>query len=126
MLMVSKRNVMWLLVIWFAVLQTVSPFIHGHLGGDSPAQGHGLHIHAYEELSDTQHNLKSGGLVHTIGVDEALVEDINLLPPPLFTLLFALILSALTAIFFHCAFALHFRLPLFLRTLSRPRAPPFL
>lgn len=121
-----NRKFMWLLVIWFALLQAVSPFIHAHLGGDSSAQGHGLHIHAYEQLSDTQHSLKSGDLVHTVGVDEALVKDIDLLPSPFFTLLFALILFTLTASFPHAAFTLHFRLPLFLRTLSRPRAPPSL
>ncbi len=128
MFLALNKKIMWLLVIWFAVLQAISPFIHGHLGGDSPAQGHGLHIHmqAFVQQGDAQHALHSSDLVHTIGVDEALNKHIDLLPSPLFTVLFALFLFAATTGLFSSVFSLHFRCPQYLRMQSRPRAPPFL
>lgn len=126
MFLALNKKIMWMVVIWFAILQTVSPFIHGHLSGDSPAQGHGLHIHTYAQVDGMQHTLHSDNFVHTIGVDEALLKNIDLLPSPLFAVLFALFLFAATTQFFNSGFIRHFKFPQFLRTQSRPRAPPSL
>ena len=115
-------------MIWFAALQAVSPFIHGHLGADSSAQGHGLHMHLQESapVYDAVHTLKSADApVHIIGVDKALVKVSDLLPAPLFAVLFVLFLAAALSKFQLPSFSPVLRRPLYLRTQSRPRAPPF-
>lgn len=128
MFLAFNKKLMWLLVIWFAVLQTVSPFIHGHMGGDTPDQGHGLHIHvqASAPVTDVVHTLKTGELVHIIGVDDALVKSIDVLTLPLFAVLFVLFLFAAANSFPVSRFTPSFRLPLYLRPQSSPRAPPLL
>lgn len=122
-----RKSVPWMIVLWFAVLQTMSPFIHAHLGPESPAQGHGLHMHelGLMQLPDTEHTLKNiAEPMHTIGVNKALVKNVDALPLPLFAVLFIISLSVITVRPFHVNLITHSRLPLYLRPLSRPRAPP--
>jgi hypothetical protein len=128
MLIALRKKLLWTMVIWFAILQTVLPFIHAHLEADSPAQGQGLHVHAQgmPQVSGAEHalNIISAPPVHTIGVNEAVVENIDLLPLPLFTLLFVISLAVITI---RLAGINLTRQPfplLYLRSLSRPRAPP--
>lgn len=129
MFLALNKKIMWLVVIWFAVLQAVSPFIHGHMGVDTPAQGHGLHIHVQEFAQNNlnMHTIASAANVHTVGVDEALVKSVDVLQSPLFiTVLFVLLLLSLQAKFFTPSSTSLRNLPLYLRPQSRPRAPPTL
>lgn len=116
-----------MIVVWFAVLQTVSPFIHAHLEPDSPSQGHGLHMHELNsiQLPDTEHTLKNiAAPVHTIGVNNVLVKSVDSLPLPFFAVLFIISLSVVTIRLINTNLIKHPQLPLYLRSLSRPRAPP--
>lgn len=126
MFIALNKKIMWLVVIWFAVLQAVSPFIHGHLGVDTPAQGHGLHIHVQEfaQVNNNVHVIKSAANVHTVGIDDALVKSVDVLPSPLFTLLFVLFLLQLLTKFSTSSSTSLSALPLYLRPQSGPRAPP--
>jgi len=123
-----RKKLLWTLVIWFAILQTVLPFIHAHLEADSPAQGQGLHVHAQglPQVSGAEHalNIISTLPVHTIGVNEAVVENIDPLPLPLFTLLFVISLAVVTISQAGINLTRHPLPLLYLRSLSRPRAPP--
>ncbi len=126
--MTLNKRLMWIIVLWFAVLQTVAPFIHAHLESDTPGQQYGLHVHDQDVLvqSSALHSLDSVSAppVHTIGVNEAVVEHLDLLPLPLFALLFVISLSLIISRL-PCFTSIRRPLqPLHLRSLSRPRAPP--
>jgi len=59
--MVMKHKVvLWIVIAWFAVLQTITPFIHAHLEADESKQSYGLHIHepGLLDLPDMEHTLK--------------------------------------------------------------------
>lgn len=127
MLNMLRKSMLWMIVVWFAVLQTVLPFIHAHLEPDSPAQGYGLHVHELNvmQLPDTEHTLKNiAAPLHTIGVNNALVKSVDALPLPLFAVLFIISLSVVIIRLTNVNLITHPRLPLYLRSLSRPRAPP--
>lgn len=127
MLNMFRKNLPWLIVVWFALLQAITPFIHAHLESDSPAQGYGLHMHELNlaDLPDTEHTLKNvAAPVHTIGVNNALVKSIDPLPLPLFAVLFIISLSVVVIRLVSAHFITHPQLPIYLRSLSRPRAPP--
>ena len=128
MFLALNKKIMWLVVVWFAVLQAVSPFIHGHMGGDTPAQGHGLHIHVQEfaQVNNNVHVIQSAANLHTVGIDDALVKSVDILPSPLFTLLFVLFLLQLLTKFSISSSSSFSALPLSLRPQSGPRAPPSL
>lgn len=132
MFLALNKKSLWIIVIWFAILQAFSPFIHGHFEADTPAQGVGLHIHmqAFEQAnplaSDKVHVLQNvGDAIHTIGVDKARIISVDLLPPPLFTVLLVLFLFVLATKFARLSVARPPYLPLYLRPQSKPRAPPF-
>jgi hypothetical protein len=119
------KKLLWMVVIWFAILQTVSPFIHAHLEADSPAQGYGLHLHdeGLFQMSGNEHVL-SAHPAHAVGVHAAVVEDVDPLPSPLFSLLFVISLFVFTISLAGINLIKHpFPQP-YLRFLSRPRAPP--
>lgn len=134
--MALNKKLMWMIVLWFAVLQTVTPFIHAHLESDVPdqqygqqyAQQYGLHVHDQAMLvqpaTEQAFDSVSAPPVHTIGVNEAVVEQLDLLPLPLFALLFVI---SLLQIALRIPRYSSIRQPLqslHLRSLSRPRAPP--
>lgn len=111
--------------MWFAILQTVSPFIHAHLEADSPSQGFGLHLHdqGLSQISANEH-LLSAHPAHTVDVNVAVVEDVDPLPLPLFTLLFVISLSVITVSLTSFKIIKNPLSQLYLRSLSEPRAPP--
>lgn len=135
MFLALNKKLLWAIVVWFAILQMLSPLIHAHMEVDAPAQGHGLHMHLDEELSPLgQHGLAKvpafkdfSATVHTIGVDKALVKKAELLQAPLFNVLFAIF--ALKIIAQQVKVKPKFRNLLsptvFLKSQSRPRAPPY-
>ena len=127
MSLLLRKKLLWLIVIWFALLQTVAPFIHAHFEGDATAQGQGLHMHelSLTQLPDDEHTLKNVAMpVHTIGVDQALVKSLDLLPAPILIVLFAICFALLVARYIRFNFTPQFQHSLYLRSLSRPRAPP--
>jgi hypothetical protein len=125
MFIALHKKLLWIIVIWFAILQTVSPFIHAHLEADSPAQGYGLHFHdeGLLQMSGDEHVI-SAHPAHAVGVNAAVVEDVDPLPLPLFTLLFFISLAVITVSQASINLIKHpFPQP-YLRSISRPRAPP--
>jgi len=128
MFIAMRKRLLWMVVIWFAMLQTVLPFIHAHLEADPSSQGQGLHVHAQgmSQVSGAEHALKtiSAPPVHTIGVNEAVVKSVDPLPLPLFTLLFVISLAVITLSLASINLTRHPFPLLYLRSLSRPRAPP--
>lgn len=129
MLKAMHKKLLWMIVVWFAMLQTVAPFIHAHMEADSPAQGHGLHVHApafIEDFSEQHQHVMTELPAQTVGVNAAVVEDADPLPSPLFILLFILSLP-LIAIRQATICCIQFSFSqLLLRSISRPRAPPLL
>ncbi len=122
------KKFLWVIVFWFALLQTVAPFIHAHIETDSPAQRHGLHVHDQDllQVSDAQHAFKSISAppVHTIGLHEAVVKNLDVLPLPIFALLFFISFLVLITRLASLNLVKHPLPQLYLRSLSRPRAPP--
>lgn len=125
--MVFNKKLLWTIVIWFAMLQAISPFIHAHVEADSFVQGHGLHMHIQNlmQIQDDEHILKSvSAPVHTIGINNALVKSAESLSFPLFVVLFTISLLAVTIRLVRTNLIARPFLSLHLRSLSRPRAPP--
>jgi hypothetical protein len=125
MFIALHKKLLWIIVIWFAILQTVSPFIHAHLEADSPSQGYGLHLHdeGLLQMSGNEHVL-SAHPAHAVGINAAVVEDVDPLPSPLFSLLFVISLIVFTISLAGINLIKHpFPQP-YLRSISRPRAPP--
>lgn len=132
MFLAPNKKSLWFIVIWFAVLQTFSPFIHGHFEADTPAQGVGLHIHMQAfaqtntQANDNVHALQNvSDAIHTVGIDKARTKSVDLLPPPLFAVLLVLFLFVLATKFISISVARLPYLSLYLRPQSKPRAPPF-
>ncbi len=135
MFVVLNKKLLWIIVIWFAILQMLSPLIHAHMEVDAPSQGHGLHVHLDEDASllDASSGLNKtpafkefSTSMHTIGVDKALVKKLELLQTPLFAVLFAIFSMLLIAQLVKVKPKFRFLLPhlFFLKFQSRPRAPP--
>ncbi len=127
MALVFNKKLLWLLVIWFALMQSISPFVHGHFELDTPAQGHGLHMHIEGLMQplDSVHTLKNvSGLTHTVSLDKALIKKVDLIPLPLFAVLFVLCLLLLTYRFTFSSYVFNPRLISSLRSICQPRAPP--
>lgn len=125
-----NQKLLWVVVVWFAILQAFTPFIHAHVQADAPVYGHGLHMHEvglFQSLDlDTVHTLKNVNDVQVIGVDKALAKTKSLeaLPVPLFLVLFIIPLLAISVRRYQYAHDAHVvELP-FLLSLSGPRAPP--
>ncbi|MDP3743019.1 MAG: hypothetical protein Q8Q76_01585 [Methylotenera sp.] len=132
MFLAPNKKSLWFIVIWFAVLQTFSPFIHGHFEADTPAQGVGLHIHMQAfaqtntQANDNVHALQNvSDTIHTVGVDKARIKSVDLLPPPVFAVLLVLFLFVLATKIISISVARLPYLSLYLRPQSKPRAPPF-
>jgi hypothetical protein len=125
MFIAMHKKLLWIVVIWFAVLQTISPFIHAHLEADSPSQVYGLHLHdeGLLQMSGNEHVLTAHP-AHAVGVNVAVIEEADPLPSPLFTLLFVICLFVFIVSLAGINLIKHpFPQP-YLRFLSRPRAPP--
>lgn len=124
MFSILHKKIVWAIVVWFAVMQTLSPLIHAHVETDTPEQGYGIHMHIQQIVQNvpTFENLTKS--LHTIGVNQALIEQIKLLPLPLFSVLFVLFLLIASKQFFKVSLNFLRPLPLYVRPQSRPRAPP--
>lgn len=115
-------------MILFAVLQTISPFIHAHFGVDSSAQGQGLHMHGeyLNQAPDAVHTLKAPSTpTVTIGVDEAVVRNLGLALPVFFAALMMLLLFLAQLQFQTHVYRLFSKPPAVVRPQIQSRAPPF-
>lgn len=127
--LVLNKRFLWVIVIWFAVLQAISPFIHAHIEADSPTQSHGLHLHVQNlmQVQDNEHahTFKNANhSIHTIGVNKVFVRNLEFLPSPLFAVLFIIGLFVITIRIVKTNLIIRPLSPLHLRSLSGPRAPP--
>lgn len=132
MFLLRNKKLLWIILIWFALLQMLSPLIHAHVEVDAPNQGHGLHVHMDEFTSILDANSapafkEFSASLHIIGVDKALVKKAELLQSPLFTVLFAIFSLMLIArlIKIKSKFRFLLLLSFYLKSQSRPRAPPY-
>lgn len=122
-----NKRLLWMIVIWFAVLQTISPFIHAHIEADSSTQSHGLHLHVPNlmQVQDAEHTLKNASTaIHTIGINKAFVRNVELLPLPLFAVLFVIGLFVITIRMIKVNLITRPLYSLHLCSQSRARAPP--
>ena len=119
------KKLVWAIVIWFAAMQMISPLMHAHVEKDSPAQGVGMHMHTFETAVEKVATFKNTQInFHIIGVDQALVKDIQLIMPPVLAILFFLLVLSVSRTYLKpttCSFT---KRPFYLRPDSRPRAPP--
>lgn len=114
-------------MIWFAILQMLSPLIHAHVEADQPEQGHGVHVHVqdfFQTQNEIPHLYSIANNIHTIGVDKALVKILDLLPLPLFVILFTIAMLSVFLQASRCQSSSFPHLPLYLRPQLSPRAPP--
>lgn len=118
------KKLVWAVVLWFAVMQTLSPLIHAHIEIDTPDQGHGIHMHMQEIVQKVPTFENVTKSLHTIGVNQALIKEIKLLSLPLFSVLFVLFLLITSKQHFNVNLNILRPLLFYLRPQSRPRAPP--
>ncbi|MDX1915247.1 MAG: hypothetical protein SFU55_06655 [Methylophilus sp.] len=76
MQLLNKKLWVVCLVVWFSMLQAMSPFVHAHLGGDNSDQMNGLHIHEFNLLqkSDLNHHVSTNDFAldaHIVVIDIA-------------------------------------------------------
>ncbi len=121
-----NKKLLWVIVVWFAILQIFAPFIHAHVQADTPAYGHGLHMHdgGSFQTKDTTPTLRNVDDVQVVSLDKALVKNIKALPVPLFLMLFILPLLVISVQRYRYARNVHLGTPFYFISLTRPRAPP--
>lgn len=122
-----NKKILWMIVIWFAVLQAISPFIHVHVGVDSSTQSDGFHMHiaSVNQANDVAHTLKNlPSPTITIGLDNGVARILSQLLPVFFVALVTLLLFLAQLRFSHRDFSTFSKQPAVVRPQSRPRAPP--
>jgi hypothetical protein len=131
MLFFNKKLSICLLIIWFVILQAISPFVHAHIGKDNPAsQGSGLHIHEINVFAfeKSQHHLNNNDYAfdtHIVVIDKGVVQKLQLL-----SFLFASIVIFNFALGQRTTQKLNPQQqiqpkPIVQRTKLNPRAPPY-
>ncbi|HWU82729.1 MAG TPA: hypothetical protein VN063_04490 [Methylophilaceae bacterium] len=129
-----KRHLGWLwaLTLWFALLQAMAPFIHGHLDIDHAGQMHGIHFsedeHDHDFSSHAGHYLNdSSHLTHTVVVATGIKKDQDAaLLVPAAMLLLLLVLAPQVVPVLPLPRLQRVPRPLLQRRPSAPRAPPAL
>lgn len=61
------KKLSWMIVLWFALLQVIAPFIHTHLGAGHLTETASLHMHAdeHEHFADHDGNHYAADVSHT-------------------------------------------------------------
>ena len=121
------KKLCWLIVVWFALMQIIAPLMHAHIEKDSPARGVGMHMHLqhFDQAVEKVATFKNAhDDSHVIGVEQAVVKDIQLTLLPVLAVLFFLLLLPVIRIHLKPATPCSTQLPFYLRPDSRPRAPP--
>lgn len=123
------KKLSWMIVFWFALLQTIAPFIHTHIGADHLPDHASLHVHADEHEHATDHDdnhyvTDLSHTMHMVTVANGLINDLDnslTLYATIFVICFLLfrtnlILTFPASNFLHDYF--------FKRRRPAPRAPP--
>lgn len=121
------KKLVWVIVIWFAVMQMISPLMHAHVEKDSPTQGVGMHVHMqqFEQAGEKIATFENANdAIHIIGINQGYVKDIKLLIPAVLAILFFLLVLPVLKTHFKPSTRGFTSLPFYLRPDSRPRAPP--
>lgn len=121
------KKLVWVIVIWFAAMQLISPLMHAHVEADSPAQGVGMHVHMqqFEQASEKVATFKNANdAIHIIGINQGYVKDSQLLIPAALAILFFLLVFSISRFYQKPSTPSFTLLPFYLRPDSRPRAPP--
>ncbi len=76
------KKLSWIIVLWFALLQVIAPFIHTHLGAGHLTETASLHVHADEHEHSADHDDKHyvADLSHTmqtVTVANGLINDLD-------------------------------------------------
>ena len=130
--MFSRRHksLFWIMVVWFALLQAISPFIHAHVSTSGMCGNNGMHIH--EEGFGQLDNLNAGVSLNDMDLNlQVIVVDKGVTSNQEFKLLTCLIFLALIFPYF-AKQSQYFRatqlfnlLPIHRRSRLNPRAPPY-
>jgi len=80
----SNKNLsIWFLVIWFAILQTLSPFVHAHMDNNGhPDLDNGLHVHSIP-LSITKQDISKASIndyaldTHIVVIDKGVIQRLQ-------------------------------------------------
>lgn len=126
----SLKKLSWIVVLWFALLQAIAPFIHTHLGAGHLSEHASLHVHADEhehsaDHDDNQYVVDLSHTMHTVTVTNGLVNDLVyslILYAAIFVICFLLVRTNLIIRFHPDSNFLHGYS--FNRRLPAPRAPP--
>lgn len=126
MLLGQHKRLLKILVLWFVLLQAISPFVHAHVGGSSAHGSQAMHIHdpglGHPDIFPTFQDAAFHGYVVDLG--QAVTQDSG------FKLLIALMLLVLWMPLIvkqrhPLPYSRLFKLPpRFERTRLSPRAPP--
>lgn len=129
----------WSVIVCFALLQAISPFIHGHIATASSLQGSGLHMHAedVEFLLKDHHKVGDGHSafehfsisnqampLYVVGVDKALVKDLDVFVLPVLAFILFVLLPLRTTQAKTQFVDFHPPQGRLLRERPSPRAPP--
>ena len=125
------KSLFWVIVVWFALLQSILPFIHAHVSTGAVCGTSGIHIHdegfgkLENKLADATGVKAMAADLQVVGVDKGITnnQELQLLP--------CLILLALIFPYF-AKQSQYFRptqlfnlSPIRRRTRLNPRAPPY-
>lgn len=127
MFLLLNKKILQFIVIWFAIMQIISPLMHAHIGKDSPIQGSGMHMHIVEiqQVNDKVPTIKNSvGSLHSVGVDKALIKKLDLILPSVLAVLVFILFLTLVRQYFKPYTNSLILIPSSLRPDSRPRAPP--
>ena len=79
----NKNLSIWFLVIWFAILQTISPFVHAHIDNNGhPDLENGLHVHPIP-LSIAKQDLSKASIndyaldTHIVVIDKGVIQRLQ-------------------------------------------------
>lgn len=125
------KNLFWVILVWFALLQAILPFIHAHVSTGAMCGTSGMHIHD-EGFGNFENRLAGAASVkvmaadlQVIGVDKGITNNQE------FQLITCLIFLALIFPYFakQCQYFRPTQLfnlsPIRRRSRLNPRAPPY-
>ena len=118
----------WVIIFWFALLQTLSPLMHAHIESDNDQQPHGIHMHNIADVpaeqSQLPHISDTDSESHIITVDKGALKEDFKFAPPLFALIIALLFIPQLVAKYHFGYLATPTPPLFYTHNASPRAPP--
>jgi hypothetical protein len=83
MLFLKKNLSIWFLATWFAILQSISPFVHAHINSSNHADiNNGLHIHTInlDAVSKVKKNVTINDYAldtHIVDLDKGVIKKLE-------------------------------------------------